>query len=212
MCLTNNASRRNVSPLELIQPRPGGSRNAKGQTVKTTEQTPAVQNLISAAAQAGEQFTDDELEQFAALMRRDLLPLCFAVPGEGNIIDSVDPKTRRGHYSGEQLAEVRVRYPGAVLMPLHEWIAAKSAQQDTPGVWSPIEEDRFQEMLNVLPPAAWHGGAFLVGEATDHHAASGRPRFTCYRERGEEFAEYSRPMTHKEFVAEFGACPCYYNN
>ena len=27
--------------------------------MKTTEQTPAVQNLISAAAQAGEQFTDD---------------------------------------------------------------------------------------------------------------------------------------------------------
>ena len=179
--------------------------------MKTTEQTPAVQNLISAAAQAGEQFTDDELEQFAAQMRRDLLPLCFAVPGAGNIIDSVDPKTRRGHYSGEQLAEVRVRYPGAVLMPLAEWVEAKAQAQDAPGRWVPVTEDRFHEMLNVLPPAAWHGGAFLVGEASDHHAASGRPRFTCCREKGGEFAEYSRPMTHKEFVAQFGACPCYYN-
>lgn len=186
-----------------------------------TTQAPAVKKLISAAAQAGEQFTDDDLEQFAAQMRpsdgsrlrlRDLLPLCFAVPGEGNIVDSVDPKTRRGHYSGENLAEIRVRYPGAVLMPLAEWMSAKSAQQDTPGVWSPIEEDRFQEMLNVLPPAAWHNGAFLVGEASDHHAASGQPRFTCCREKGGEFAEYSRPMTHKEFVAQFGACPCYYNS
>jgi len=170
-----------------------------------------VQNLISAAAQAGEQFTDDELEQFAAQMRRDLLPLCFAVPGEGFIIDTADAKTRRSHINGHSLAEIQLRYPGAVLVPLAEYVEAKAQAQDAPGRWVPVTEDRFHEMLNVLPPAAWQGGAFLVGEASDHHAASGRPRFTCYRERGEEFAMYSRAMTHNEFVAQFGACEFYYN-
>jgi antirestriction protein len=37
--LTNEAARRNVAPSELIQHRPGGSRNAKGQTVKTANTT-----------------------------------------------------------------------------------------------------------------------------------------------------------------------------
>jgi len=143
-------------------------------------------------------------------MKRDLLGMCFAVPGEGNIIDTADPKSGRSHIQGENLEEIRRRYPAAVLMPLAEWLEAKTKAQDAPGVWVPVTEERFNEMLNVLPPAAWHNGAFLVGEASDHHAGTGRPRFTCYRERHGEFAEYSRPMTHREFRAEFGNCPNYY--
>jgi hypothetical protein len=57
-------------------------------------------------------------------------------------------------------------------------------------------------MLNVLPPAAWIGGAFMVGEPTDHCAETGRPRFQAYRERGMQFEVASRPMTIAEFRAE----------
>lgn len=180
--------------------------------MQTNEQTPAAKALIEAAAQAQEAFTADELEQFAKEKQAlDSAPLCFAVPGTHGIIESVCPKTRRGHHSGEALHEVRARYPGAVLMTMTAWRTDRAQAQDAPGTWEPITEERYWELLNVLPPAAQKRGGFLVGEASDHHAGTGRPRFTCCREKAGEFAEYSRPMSHAEFVAAFGACGLYYS-
>jgi len=152
--------------------------------------------------------TDNLAEQ----LRRDLLPMCFVVPGDlCQIIDTVNPQTGRSTIRGETLAQVREREPGAVIMPLADWIEAKTKAQDQPGVWVPVSEEKYWRMLEVLPPAAQFAYAFLVGEATDHHAASGQPRFACYRERDGAFEEYSRPMTHREFEAEFGKCPLSYS-
>jgi hypothetical protein len=180
--------------------------------VNTTAQPPEVQNLINSAAEAVEKFGDDELERYAAQMRRDLLPKCFAVPGELSIIDTINPETGRSQINGENLEGIRRRYPRAEIVSLDDWTTQRAALQNTPVEWVETNEETFHEMLNVLPPAAWHGGAFLVGEASDHSYSTGRPRFQCYRECAGQFHASSRPMTHKEFVAEFGACPCYYGH
>jgi hypothetical protein len=54
-------------------------------------------------------------------------------------------------------------------------------------------------MLNILPPIAWNGWAFMVGEPDDHCAATGRPRFRGYRMRGNVYEVASRPLTVAEF-------------
>lgn len=42
-----------------------------------------------------------------------------------------------------------------------------------------VTEERYYEMLNVLPPERMRGGAFLVGEPFDHNG-NGEPRFDYY--------------------------------
>jgi len=83
--------------------------------------------------------------------------------------------------------------------------------QDTPIKWTRTTKAKYWEMLEVLPPALWIGGAFLVGEPTDHHATSGQPRFQAYWERGTSGRPYekgyfaaSRPMTCAELKKEIG--------
>jgi hypothetical protein len=66
--------------------------------------------------------------------------------------------------------------------------------------WKLITEERYDEMLGVLPPALQTGLGFLVGEPYDHDA-QGRPRFTGFVCLGEHFFESDSPMTCIEFRA-----------
>lgn len=124
---------------------------------------------------------------------------CFAVLGASSMIDLVHPITGRTVCYGRTLEEVQATEPGAVLMSVDDWISSKAAQQDSPITWKPTTADTYEDMLNVLPPAAWSFGVFLVGEPYDHHAATGQPRFSCYMKCGEHYSVASRPITRKEF-------------
>lgn len=148
--------------------------------------------------------------------------MVYARLGDNSIIDVINPATGRGQYGGETLEQVQKEYPGACVMPLAEYCADKAKRQDTPVEWSEVTEEHYHEMLNVLPPAAWQGGAFMVGEACDHHAGTGRPRFQALRRKpefshegvrirtGSTYWASSRPMTHAEFCAMFGkTANCY---
>ncbi len=131
----------------------------------------------------------------------------YAIPGEHSIIDVIDPETGLTAVLGQTYLEVQTRYPNAERISLDDWTAQRAAQQDTAIVWTRTTRRKYWEMLEVLPPAYWKGGAFLVGEPTDHHARTGQPRFAAYWQRGssEDFAIYlvaSRPLTARELKTE----------
>ena len=76
--------------------------------------------------------------------------------------------------------------------------------------WKRTHELRFQEMLEMLPPATQTGHGFLVGEPWRHRKceASGRedqPAFMAFvehrREGATEYFEAEGPMTVAEFRA-----------
>lgn len=140
-------------------------------------------------------------ETEGALCQSPKREIAFAVPGESSIIDTADPVTRLGHWSGENLAQVQIRYPGAQIVFMDEWIAAKAAEQNAPGEWQECTKDRHWEMLEVLPPRIQQGGAFLVGEPMDHNAGTGEARYQAHRELRGGFFVYSRPVTVREFRA-----------
>ena len=122
----------------------------------------------------------------------------FAVPGASNIIDAVHPNTGRGLYSDETLTEIRQRYPEAKRVALDDWMTERAAAQDSPVEWRETTAEQYDDMLNVLPPAFWRGGLFLVGEPDDHHALTGEPRFAAYRQIGSQYFVASRPFTRRE--------------
>ena len=132
--------------------------------------------------------------------------LVFAVPGENSIIDCARPDGRSQVY-GETLDEVRQRHPNTVLMPWETFRAEQAARQNTPITWSRVTQKRYNEMLEVLPPAYWDSYGFMVGEACDHSYETGRPRFQAFRVRGGSgpypaiYEAASRPMTVAEFKA-----------
>lgn len=74
-------------------------------------------------------------------------------------------------------------------------------------VWNPTTADKYDEMLNVLPPAAWIGGAFLVGEPVDHCPTTGAPRYEAYWQFGDAFVVSSRAITTREFRASVAHVP-----
>lgn len=63
-----------------------------------------------------------------------------------------------------------------------------------------VTEERYDEMLGVLPPALWLSYGFLVGEAMDHNS-NGQPTFSAFVNKGEDFFELAEPMTMAEFKA-----------
>jgi len=131
----------------------------------------------------------------------------YAVPGKHSIIDSIDPKTGLTQVYGHTEDEVRAREPLAVRMLWEDWRKAESARQHTPITWQETTRAKYWEMLEVLPPALWIGGFFLVGEPYDHDMDTGAPRFQAYQQIGHEDtggARYfvaSRPMTRAELRA-----------
>lgn len=138
---------------------------------------------------------------------------CFAVPGGDSIIDTINPETGRSSCFGKTLDEIQFEHPGAEVVALGDFCNAKGIRQNAePRDWREVTEDRYDEMLNVLPPAAYIRGAFLVGEAYDHHAGTGRPRFQCFKTEGGKHYELSGTyLTHAQFCEMFGACPNNYS-
>lgn len=127
---------------------------------------------------------------------------CFAVPGALSCIDTVNPATGTGNWSGKTLFETQVRHPGAVEMDLQEFERVAATAQDAPVVWEPITEEKYWYYLEVLPPAVMWVGGFLVGEPSDHHAATGLPRYQGCRDLGNgNHVASSRPMQVKEFAS-----------
>ncbi len=77
--------------------------------------------------------------------------------------------------------------------------------------WTRTTAARYDEMLNILPPAAWIGGAFLVGEPVDGDPITGAARFDAYWQRygpGLDAVDHpiyyvtTRPITIAELRAE----------
>lgn len=130
----------------------------------------------------------------------------FAVPGQAHIIDPavlVDGETTyRGAYSGETIDQIVVRYPGTRLYDFDDWQREAGERQRSPITWTTTTQKQYRDMLEVLPPAMWTGGAFLVGEPMDHDIATGRPRFEAYWHRNGTYLHASRPLTCAELRAE----------
>ena len=116
-----------------------------------------------------------------------------------SVIDFVHPVTESGLYSDETLDEVRKRYPTAEIVRYTDWQARKAAMQDRAVTWRKVSAKQYQEQLGCLPPAAYRKDGFLVGEPSDHHAASGKPRYQAYRVRDGKYFASSRAMTIEEF-------------
>lgn len=131
---------------------------------------------------------------------------CFAIPGH-TMIDTIDSETGLTHIYRKTLEEVRAEqhtwadYSKAERMTIDAFCQSKADAQDTPITWEPITEERYNELLECLPPASWTGNGFLVGEPYDHHAITGQPRFQACIKRGKDYLASSRPMTKAEFRA-----------
>ena len=66
--------------------------------------------------------------------------------------------------------------------------------------WIEITEDRYEEMLGVLPPALWLADGFLVGEPMDHNE-HGQPRYSAFLRFGGKHYECEQVLTAREFRA-----------
>ena len=79
-----------------------------------------------------------------------------------------------------------------------EWQKLWDAMDANPDLWIDTTEDMFDEMLEVLPPAAMGGGAFLVGEPMTHND-NGEAVYACFARVNGAFQ--ARYMTRREFAA-----------
>lgn len=66
--------------------------------------------------------------------------------------------------------------------------------------WEQVTEERYDEMLGVVPPAVYTSHGFLVGEPHDHDAED-RPRFQAYVQIDGKFYGAKEVMTIAEFRA-----------
>jgi hypothetical protein len=98
----------------------------------------------------------------------------FYVPGELNVIDCAwqpDGVNWQTAINATPMAEVIERYPTAQLMTWDEVIPLIQEGSYAKYKSAPVEitEDRWDEMLNVLPPMKWRSGrgaeSFMISEA-----------------------------------------------
>jgi len=130
---------------------------------------------------------------------------CIAVPGQVNAIDLVHPITGRTIYGNKTLGEIRAErpeYANAELMAFDDYREQAAAIQRTPIAWGETTEEDYDYGLNVLPPALWIKGGFLVGEPCDHDAGNGQPRFQAFRDDRGKCEKSNRPLTRAEFRQE----------
>jgi hypothetical protein len=129
---------------------------------------------------------------------------CFAVRGV-MMIDLVHPITGLTCIYGKTLEDCQADpdYGSkAERMTIEEFCQSKAAVQDTPIVWEDSTEEKFYDMLEVLPPRVMGNGGFLVGEEADHHALTGAGRYQAFIHRGGKYYASNRPLTVKEFKAQ----------
>lgn len=124
---------------------------------------------------------------------------CIAVPGSDSIIDHIHPGTGKGWYSGKTIEELQAEERGAIRMTIDEFCERKALRQDVPVQWENITEERYYDLMECLPPAAYADNGFLVGEPWDHHAGTGKPRYQACRIVNDKYQASSRPMTKLEF-------------
>jgi hypothetical protein len=124
---------------------------------------------------------------------------CYYVPGSTSIIDEVTEDGLTFHFKNT-FEEVLERYPGAEL-----WEAEKAFEEIHRLTYeryisAPVEitEDRFDEMLNVLPPMKWRQGhgseSFMISESLTMDIRS------IYCRIGDHYFEMSdrQSLTHRE--------------
>ena len=116
--------------------------------------------------------------------------MCMYVPGSTTIIDTMNDDGLSTCFS-ETPAQVAERNPGAVLMPfaaavghIREAMAAKYNQPPLP-----ITEERYEYLLNVLPPecftgSAWRMSEYMEGPYTLHVAQVGGRYWSAIRKAG----------------------------
>ena len=128
---------------------------------------------------------------------------CFYVPGECSLIDAATIDNR-GMYSGETLEEIRKRHPKVELVDYDKACELIKTTIQAKYVHGPIEitKERFEEMLNVLPPVAWKHGydgqSFKMMERTIDNITS------IFCEVGGRYFELSDDIhkTHEWIVAQ----------
>jgi len=92
----------------------------------------------------------------------------------------------KSHYARETLEQIQIRYPGAEIVDLDSWIEAKEKALSS----NPVEitEDRFMEMLEVLPPQRWqHGKNCESFELSEHTSGRVTAIFCRFGEKYYEF-------------------------
>ena len=127
--------------------------------------------------------------------------MCFYVPGQLSIIDTVKDNGKSFYYD-ESLEEINKRYPGAILIPFEDAIAQLEALAEKKYITEPIEvdEERFLDMLEILPPMNWkqstEGEAFMICEMNYSHYTN---IFCQIKDRYFEFSD-SRFLTLDQII------------
>lgn len=78
---------------------------------------------------------------------------CFFVPGKPGIIDELNLATGRSYIEKENLEEIRLRHPGAEIGDLDD--CAQRSEEMFRTDPREITQEKYDEMLNVLPPQRW---------------------------------------------------------
>lgn len=113
------------------------------------------------------------------------------VSGLLTVIDFLNPDTGKSYVNGETLEQIQARYPGAQLVDFELWNAAKEKALCTEP--EPSTEERFLELLEVLPPQRWQRGTTTDDESCESFElcehTSGRVTTVCVR-IGEKYFEF----------------------
>jgi hypothetical protein len=126
---------------------------------------------------------------------------CFYVPGSLHIIDTATT-SGLSTICKETLVQIRVRYPNAELRDFDEVLGEIEQLNEQRFNQPPIEinEERWNEMMGVLPPMKWRSGcgaeSFMICEATVSHFHS---IFCKVSDRYFEMTD-SKFLTHEEIV------------
>jgi len=126
----------------------------------------------------------------------------MAVPGQTFCIDVINPETGRTWIQGQTPEEVQARCPGAQLMTCAAFDASRGTALAARFLRPPVEinEERWFDMLEVLPPEDWHRGAgsesFKMCERTDGEWTG------CFVRIGVRYWELTRKAStpHAELV------------
>ena len=133
---------------------------------------------------------------------------CFYVPGSLSIVDTTymrDGQTY-GTYSHETLDQIKARYPGAILTDYETASPMIDATEKANFKHPPVEitEERFFEMLEVLPPQDWQrtkeGESFKLMERTSGVYTA---IFACVAGKYYELSD-SIFTTHQDILAACG--------